>query len=73
MPRSDAAYRTTSPCEAGSSSHKFIMRDARGFAIAHDSELTDIAGISVSEVVDGKTFAEPRAERLPNRDLERVF
>jgi hypothetical protein len=49
------------------------MRDARGFSIAHDSELTDIAGISVSEVVDGKTFAEPRAERLPNRDLERVF
>ncbi|MDC0955394.1 hypothetical protein OAR83_02740 [Alphaproteobacteria bacterium] len=40
---------------------------------AHDSELADIAGISVNEVVDGETIAELRAEDLPTRDLERVI
>ena len=39
---------------------------------AHDSELTDIAGIRVNEVVDGETIEELRAEDLPTRDLERV-
>jgi hypothetical protein len=39
----------------------------------HDSELTDIAGILVNEVVDGETVAELRAEDLPTRDLERVI
>ena len=38
----------------------------------HDSELADIAGILVNEVVDGETVAELRAEDLPTRDLERV-
>jgi hypothetical protein len=40
---------------------------------SHDSELAGIAGISVSEVVDGETIVELRAEDLPTRDLERVF
>ena len=40
---------------------------------AHDSELADIAGISVNEVVDGETIAELSAEDLPTRDLERVI
>ena len=40
---------------------------------AHDSELADIAGISVNEVVNGETVAELRAEDLPTRDLERVI
>ena len=39
---------------------------------AHDSELADIAGILVNEVVNGETVAELRAEDLPTRDLERV-
>ena len=40
---------------------------------SHDSELADIAGISVSEVIDGETIVELRAEDLPTRDLERVI
>ena len=40
---------------------------------AHDSDLADIAGISVNEVVDGETLAELRAEDFPTRDLERVI
>ncbi|MEL0294012.1 MAG: hypothetical protein VXA66_10115, partial [Alphaproteobacteria bacterium] len=40
---------------------------------AHDSELSDIAGISVNEVVNGETIAELKAEDLPTRDLERVI
>ena len=40
---------------------------------AHDSELADIAGISVNEVVNRETVAELRAEYLPTRDLERVI
>jgi len=40
---------------------------------AHDSELADIAGLSVNEVVNGETVAEFRAEYLPTRDLERVI
>ena len=39
---------------------------------ANDSELADIAGISVNEVVNGETVAELRAEDLPTRDLVRV-
>ena len=39
----------------------------------HDSELADIAGILVNEVVDGETIAELRAEYLPTRDLEHVI
>ena len=39
----------------------------------HDSELADIAGISVNAVVNGETVAELRAEDLPTRDLERVI
>ena len=37
---------------------------------AHDSELVDIAGISVNEFVNGETVAELRAGDLPTRDLE---
>ncbi|MDC0444853.1 hypothetical protein OAM78_05960 [Alphaproteobacteria bacterium] len=40
---------------------------------AHDSELADIAGISVNAVVNGETIAELQAEYLPTRDLERVI
>mgnify|MGYP001165099546 CR=1 FL=1 len=40
---------------------------------AHDSELADIAGLSVNEVVDGETIAELRAGDLSTRDLERVI
>ena len=40
---------------------------------AHDSELADIAGISVNAVVNGETVAELRAEDLATRDLERVI
>ena len=40
---------------------------------AHDSELADIAGILVNEVVDGETVAELRAEELPTRNLDRVI
>ena len=40
---------------------------------AHDSELADIAGISVNAVVNGETVAELKAEDLPTRDLERVI
>ena len=40
---------------------------------AHDSELADIAGILVNEIVDGETVAELRAEDLPTRDLDRVI
>jgi hypothetical protein len=40
---------------------------------AHDSELADIARISVNEVVDSETVAELRADDLPTRDLERVI
>jgi hypothetical protein len=38
---------------------------------AHDTELADIAGISVNAVVNGETIAELRAEDLPTIDLER--
>ena len=40
---------------------------------ANDSELADISGISVNEVVNGETVAELRAENLHTRDLERVI
>ena len=40
---------------------------------SHDSELADMAGISVNEVVDGETIEELSAEDLPTRDLERVI
>ena len=39
----------------------------------HDSELADIAGILVNEVVNGETIAELQAEDLPTRDLERAI
>ena len=40
---------------------------------AYDSELADIAGISVNAVVNGETIAELKAEDLPTKDLERVI
>jgi hypothetical protein len=53
--------------------HLFVWDAKLQNPTAHDSDLADIAGISVNEVVDGETIEELRAEDLPTRDLERVI
>ena len=53
--------------------HLLVWDAKRQSPTAHDSELADIAGVSVNEVVDDETIAELRAEDLPTRDLERVI
>ena len=40
---------------------------------AHDSDLADVAGLSVNEIVDGEIIVERRTEEPPTRDLERVI